>query len=102
MSNSDSEKKGKSLSDSHKNQLAVLKTLSARVESSKDNTKHYDIHEIAQMSGLKDEKEVQRYLYILEGQKLVSPHPEGDFTSKYWQITADGITVIDNSNKVSQ
>ena len=101
MSNSENDDNSKTLSDSHRNQLAVLKTLSAKVETSTDRPKHYEIHEIAQISGLKDEKEVQRYLYILEGQKLVSPHPEGDFTSKYWQITKDGINVIDNSNKVN-
>ncbi|MEZ4754748.1 MAG: hypothetical protein R3A13_10655 [Bdellovibrionota bacterium] len=91
----------KALSDSHKNQLAVLKTLSSRIETTADKPKQYEIHEIAQISGLKDEKEVQRYLYILEGQKLVSPHPEGDFTSKYWQITKDGLSVIDSSNRAA-
>lgn len=50
-----------------------------------------EIAEIAEVSGLNDEKEAQRYLYILEGHKLVSPFPPGDFTSKCWQITDEGI-----------
>lgn len=53
-----------------------------------------EINEIAKKSGLNDEKETQRYLYILEGHKLVTPKPEGDFTSKYWKITPDGLRVL--------
>lgn len=55
---------------------------------------HMDITTIAQLSGLKDEKETQRYLYILEGHKLVAPHPLGDFTSKFWSITKDGVQAV--------
>ena len=46
------------------------------------------------MSGIRDEKETQRFLFILEGQKLVSPFPEGDFTSKIWQITSHGVQTL--------
>ena len=53
-----------------------------------------EISEIAEKSGLSDEREVQRYLLILEGQKLVSPFPEGDFTSSRWYITTEGIRAI--------
>ena len=52
------------------------------------------LSEILERSGIDDEKEVQRYLYILEGQKLVTPMPEGDFTSKNWQITRDGVRIL--------
>jgi hypothetical protein len=52
------------------------------------------INEIAELSGLRDEKETQRFLFILEGQKLVSPFPEGDFTSKTWQITSQGVQTL--------
>jgi hypothetical protein len=52
------------------------------------------INEIAELSGLRDEKETQRFLFILEGQKLVSPFPVGDFTSKVWQITTQGIQTL--------
>ncbi len=50
-----------------------------------------EISEIAERSGLDDEKEVLRSLYILEGAKFVSPNPVGDFTSKIWRITDDGV-----------
>jgi hypothetical protein len=46
------------------------------------------------LSGLADEKETQRFLFILEGQKLVTPFPEGDFTSKIWQITNQGMQTL--------
>ena len=80
----------KHLSEAYVNQLNVLKALTS---DSKVNCqpKHLDITAIAQMSGLRDEKETQRYLYILEGHKLVAPHPPGDFTSKLWHITEDGM-----------
>lgn len=52
------------------------------------------INEIAELSGLRDEKETQRFLFILEGQKLVSPFPEGDFTSRIWQITNQGVQTL--------
>lgn len=95
------------LSDSHSHQINVLKTLSGsslirRSEAAiiavrgavAEPPRHFDINEIAEMSGLKDEKEVQRYLFILEGQKLVAPFPEGDFTSKTWHITKNGVKAL--------
>jgi hypothetical protein len=54
----------------------------------------YNIDEITEASGLSDEKEAQRSLFILEGQKLVSPFPEGDFTSKNWMITQIGTEAL--------
>ncbi len=74
------------MSDTHRHQVAILKSMSAVTTSGSQ----YLISEITERSGIPDEKEVQRYLYILEGQKLVTPIPEGDFTSKHWQITNDG------------
>lgn len=78
----------KRLSESHLNQINVLKVLSC---DTSDGPRHYHLHEIAEMSGLRDEKETQRYLFILEGQKLVAPCPKGDFTSRVWHITDEGI-----------
>ncbi|NBW39697.1 hypothetical protein EBR25_01705, partial [bacterium] len=51
---------------------------------------HLQIEEILEITRLEDEKEIQRILFILEGQKLVTPYPEGDFTSRIWKITAEG------------
>ena len=53
-----------------------------------------DITEMVELSGIEDGKEVQRYLFILEGQKLVAPYPRGDFTSSKWQITEQGIRAL--------
>ena len=83
----------KNVSESYLNQITVLKTLS-RENAAASNTRPYQLNEIAELSGLRDEREVQRYLFILEGQKLVAPHPAGDFTSKTWQITRDGMRAL--------
>ena len=80
---------GRKLSSSHLNQITVLKAMCTS-EISSPEPRQYQINEISTLSGLNDEKEVQRYLFILEGQKLVTPQPEGDFTSKIWRITPDG------------
>ena len=85
----------KRMSSSHLHQINVLKVLSS--DQPQDNgPRHYHIHEIADLSGLKDEKETQRYLFILEGQKLVAPCPKGDFTSRVWHITQEGMYAMDN------
>ena len=83
----------KHISDSHLNQIAVLRSMSHRAGEVKE-AKPFEIDEISKLSGIKDERETQRYLFILEGQKLVSPFPKGDFTSKTWQITAGGISAL--------
>lgn len=85
------EKNARVISDSHRNQIAVLRTLS---RASVQEIRQYEINEIAELSGVGDEKEVQRYLLILEGQKLVAPFPEGDFTSNRWHITREGIRAM--------
>lgn len=82
----------KHLSESYLNQINVLKVMHQRDGVSR--VKNLDINEIAAMSGVRDEKETQRYLYILEGHKLVSPFPVGDFTSKMWFITDEGVRAI--------
>jgi hypothetical protein len=81
----------KNVSESYLNQIQVLKTLS---RENPPAPRPYQLNEIAELSGLRDEREVQRYLFILEGQKLVAPHPAGDFTSKTWQITRDGMRAL--------
>ena len=90
----------KNISDSYRSQILVLKAMCSQhgapqpVVHPKHLSKQMDISAIAQASGLNDEKETQRYLYILEGHKLVSPTPPGDFTSKYWHITEDGVRAV--------
>lgn len=75
------------------NQVAVLKSMLGKATFKPDGDiipNPFRIHEIAEISGLNDEKEAQRVLFILEGQKLVTPLPEADLTSKVWQITTLG------------
>ena len=83
----------KKISDSHYHQISVLRSLHI-YEGSPREPKAFQIDEIAERSGVGDEREIQRYLFILEGQKLVSPQPEGDFTSKTWVITVHGIRAL--------
>lgn len=105
------------LSESYINQINVLRAMctgsagktgdsssagvtSSGGSSSGDSTSHstprvrtLDVDQVAELSGLGDDKEALRFLYILEGHKLVSPFPKGDFTSKTWQITEEGLKV---------
>ena len=82
----------KKLSDTYKHQISILKALTTT--KGQAESRPILIDEIAVSSGLKDERETQRFLYILEGQKLVAPHPAGDFTSRHWVITQDGIKAL--------
>ena len=81
------------ISDSFIHQINVLRALSNQ-RSATSEPRALEIDQISELSGVRDEKEIQRYLFILEGQKLVSPQPEGDFTSKMWIITRDGQRVV--------
>jgi len=90
---SNTAKRVKVLSDSSVQQINILKVLS-RQSATTASGGQYHINEIASRSGLNDERETQRCLYILEGQKLVTPLPPGDFTSKTWQITQDGLRAL--------
>lgn len=59
-----------------------------------------ELIEITQSTMLRDQDEILRALYTLEGKALVSPEPEGDFTSTKWKITDAGmgtLEVIENS-----
>jgi hypothetical protein len=84
--------KKKRLSPSSVSQIQILHALASSTDA--PEPRRLEITEIAQRSGLVDEKETQRFLFILEGQKLVTPFPEGDFTSKIWQITSQGVQTL--------
>jgi len=49
-----------------------------------------EIADISCSTGIKDNDEILRALYTLEGKNLVSPQPPGDFTSSQWQLTEGG------------
>ena len=83
----------RTLSESHKRQIEVLRILSGAI-AQPPQPRQYEISEIAQLTNMEDEREVQRYLLILEGQKLVTPYPRGDFTSTRWQITRRGVKAM--------
>ncbi len=86
--------KKKRLSPSSVSQIQILSALAPEGVPVATEPRRLQINEIAELSGLRDEKETQRFLFILEGQKLVSPFPEGDFTSKTWQITNQGVQTL--------
>lgn len=88
-----SSSKKKRLSPSSISQIQILNALASSSAAALE-PRRLEITEIAERSGLRDEKETQRFLFILEGQKLVSPFPEGDFTSKIWQITNQGVQTL--------
>lgn len=93
--------KKKVISDSYLHQINVLRLLS-KDPPSIEQPRQYQLNEIAELSGLRDEKETQRYLFILEGQKLVAPFPAGDFTSKVWHITKQGMKTLKVINRATQ
>lgn len=107
----DNENETPTYQNSLRYQVAVLKALSskavytpAKSPTKKPTivTKALKINEIAELSGIKDEKETTRYLFILEGQRMVSPQPEGDLTSRNWNITAIGLKTVEHLSKVQQ
>ena len=83
----------KKVSDTFKKQIGILRALSNSTITGSDS-RPVLIDDLTDSSGVQDEKEAQRILYILEGQKLVAPHPAGDFTSRHWQITPDGVRAL--------
>ena len=58
------------------------------------------VQDVTKRIGLKDLHEVQRYLYILEGQQMVSPVPTGDLTSNQWTITVRGHNALEKLRHV--
>ena len=54
-----------------------------------------ELFEIGTAAGLKDQDEVLRALYTLEGKGLASPEPEGDFTSNKWKATEVGVRALE-------
>ncbi len=74
-------------------ELNVLKCLNTRKVGTKE-VSPADISEISYTTGIKDNDEVLRALYTLEGKSLVSPEPRGDFTSNVWQITDVGLQAL--------
>ncbi len=75
----------------YKNIVTVLQEMC--IGSNPDQSRTFQFHEIVQRTG-KDDREVQRALFILEGHKFVTPLPKGDFTSKNWAVTPIGIRVL--------
>lgn len=92
-SDSSNNKTHRTLTESHKRQIELLQIMSDHISPTPE-TRQFEISEISQMTTFNDEKEVQRYLLILEGQKLVSPYPKGDFTSNRWYITKQGLRAV--------
>jgi hypothetical protein len=75
-------------------ELNVLRCLSQRRNTSAVTSCITEIGEISQHTGIRDNDEVLRALYTLEGKCLVQPEPQGDFTSNHWQITDTGLRAL--------
>jgi hypothetical protein len=56
-----------------------------------NSTNLTELSEIIQSTSVRDQDEILRALYTLEGKGLVSPDPEGDFTSSRWKATEHGV-----------
>ena len=69
---------------------AVLKALRDLAAAGRGSTP-IELSEIGQQIGLRDNDEVLRALYTLEGKSLVEPDPPGDLTSLRWRITPTGM-----------
>jgi len=92
--NSSNIKSYRTITDSHKKQIELLQIMADHITPGTSNPQQFDISELARRTFSKDEKEALRYLLILEGQKLVTPYPEGDFTSNNWIITKHGMKAV--------
>lgn len=86
-------KTSRTLSDAHRRQIEILQVMAEHI-TSQGQSRQFEINELCVLSTVKDEKDLTRYLLILEGQKLVSPYPEGDFTSSRWIITKEGMRAV--------
>ncbi len=123
MSTRPATKSVRTITDSQRNQIKVLKVLAGKNDKSREaasadknndkrplkktsgndlrlvENKFYEIGEIAELAGFEDEKEAHRALLILEGLELVSPVPKGDFTSSRWNITSQGLRTMSSLSK---
>lgn len=70
------------------NEMAVLESLDSRKNIHSEVT--CEIAELSTTTGISNNEEVQRALYILEGKSFVAPEPAGDLTSSNWKITDIG------------
>jgi hypothetical protein len=89
------------LNDTARFQIAMLEALSSTcskhmLQGRSDSAfTPVEINELISLTGSShDEKEIQRFLYVLEGQKLVCPVPEGDLTSRHWRLTSEGLDTL--------
>jgi hypothetical protein len=86
--------KARELSPAFLHQVRILAALSPAVGGESEAIRPLRIEEVSALSGITDERETQRLLYVLEGQKLVSPIPVRDLTSRTWQITVEGLKTL--------
>ncbi len=77
-------------------EFAVLQTLQQRSTTTDEATS--EVGDIASAIGIRDNDEVWRALYSLEGKNLVKPYPAGDFTSHHWAITDVGVKAVELLN----
>lgn len=96
--------KVKKINASAKSQLELLEAMTRRLELGRIELEggvnnlpkdgNFEMSDLVALSGLQDVHEVQRFLFILEGQRMVQPVPEGDLTSSVWTITDLGLEAL--------
>ncbi len=91
--------KVKKINASAKSQLDLLEAMTSPLElganlSQLPKEEGFEISDLVALSGLQDAHEVQRFLFILEGQRMVQPVPDGDLTSSVWTITDLGVEAL--------
>jgi len=75
-------------------EVTVLRSLHDAHSQPETHSTTVEVAELAATTGIKDNDEVLRALYTLEGKSLARPYPEGDFTSNAWRITQTGIKAL--------
>lgn len=79
----------------HFSKLEVFVVRSLADKKEKTGLNLTELQEITSYCGNRDQDEVLRALYTLEGKGLVSPDPEGDFTSNNWKMTEAGFGTLE-------
>lgn len=74
-------------------ELTVLSILEEKRSEATDKLTG-EISELVARTGIRDSDEILRALYTLEGKMMVSPEPQGDFTSNKWFITDQGLKAL--------
>ena len=79
----------------YKRQFELVKFMhrNADQQSCAPTEAQYTVADMVEGTDIGTADEVLRALYIMEGQKMVTPFPIGDFTSSHWCLTDGGADI---------